>query len=607
MPERVRPTSRTSRTRVPIGSHAATSWPVLGIMTAMLLIDRLGTDLERTGRPFLLVSSALVGSLTIAGLLRLARVTSARRGATAAPPRSSAMILWALIAACSAALTGRIHDREVGLPVDESLAHIFQRTGWGFTVLLLLIISANAVTAHRTELQTLAVRSTNLLRTRAEVDLLLSTATASRLATITEEVRAELRKLEGADLATAVALLRSVGLRIIRSQSHELVRTRTPFLPVEHDDLPAPPRLGDLAADVTAERPMRPALPAAMVALWGTAFTLEDSGLMGALTVGAVLGLLALLIWAAIGSLVHRSLEGRRIRTRVVIVMVGMLIAAICWVAAAELVEGVLGLTLPTAETSIQRGAQALTLTLFPIVQVLTRALKRRGELSVASMEDYAESLEAEVARANTELWVQRRTLADALHGPVQSAISAATLRLSDAARDGIRPEGVISRVRTDIERALAGLETGIAQGHPEDADDLDRAIARICGLWEGLVDISVDLTDADGELLRSDRTTRMALIDTLIEACSNAVRHGNAQRIRVRVSREDRGTLLEVVDDGRMDGTGVPGRGSTLLDEITLGWRREHKPYGTRLIATFARPSPASSMSSSGPERSLD
>jgi glucose-6-phosphate-specific signal transduction histidine kinase len=327
-----------------------------------------------------------------------------------------------------------------------------------------------------------------------------------------------------------------------------------------------------------------------MVALWATAFTMADVGPVDALMTGAVLGLLVIVVWGSYGLVVDRVLPGRRTRTRFVIVCIAIPAAAISWVAAGEALEQLSGLMLPTAETPVRRVAQALILTLFPIAQLLTRALRRRGEASIATMKTYNDQLADEVARANTELWMQRRALARKLHGSIQATVDAAALRLSSAERNGSSPDGALARARTDIECALVGLGEAIAQGHWDDPDDLDRAITRIRGLWEGVADIDVALAQDVIDLLRTDLATRATLVDVLTESCSNAVRHGNATRICARVTHADDLMLLEVVDNGSTDAVGLAGMGSAMLDEITVHWQRTRTAAGTRLSAVLPR-----------------
>jgi len=578
---------RVMRAGALIGGPEATSWPVLNLTMLLLLIDRLGTDLERTGRPLQLVTSAFVGSLTIVGVARMSRpmLTSTARGERN-PLRT---IVCLLLAGTSAAFTGRIHDRAVGLPVDESLAHIFQRAGWGFTVLLILTTCVTAISGHRTEIDALAARSAQLLRSKIEIDELLRTAVASELASVDAEIRAEIERLNDADFTSAIATLRHLGLRVVRERSHQLSIPDSPYRAPPPEVGPVTGGVAELLADITADRPIRPAFPAALLALWGTGFTLADSGPLGALMVGAAHAAIALIVWGTVGLVLDQVLPGRRLRTRVVLVVLAMFAAAAGWVAAAELWEHASGQMLPTAETLVQRVAQALTLTLFPIVQVLSRALWHRSELMLSSLQDQVDHIAAEVARANTELWAQRRLLARELHGPVQAVVNAATLRLLDAEQDGLPIEVTLRRARIDIENALAHLATVIAVDERSRPHDLDQAIGRICGLWEGLTDIEVEVSEEATARLDCDPTLRAALVEVLTEACSNAVRHGNAKLIRAATTLTERGLLLEVIDDGRPAESDTPGLGTSLLDEIALDWDRTHGDAGTRLGVTFA------------------
>jgi signal transduction histidine kinase len=557
-------------------------------MAGLLLVDRLGTDLQRTGQPLLIISSALVGSLAIVFVLRLARLTLVRDGT--GRPRTFLTILWLAVAASTAAFTGRIHDETVGLPVDTLSIHIFERTGWGFAVLLLLTICTTAATGLRADIAAQHSRAAALRRIKTEVDSLLSTAVASELNAVTADVRAAVARLERADAHEAISLLQEIGFEVIRARSHALAEPLAPYQPAEPARGAARVRFLELAVDATDDRPIRPALPVAMVAVWGAAVSLADASPIGALIIGSVLGVVALGAWGSIGLVVDRLLHGHGPLLRIVIVLMAIPAAAVGWVIAAEAVEQVTGLALPTAETAIQRAAQALTLTLFPIAQMSGRAFRRRDERSLEAMTAYNDTLTAEVARANTELWAQRRALSVELHGFLQSTVNAAALRVSNAARQGHPHDAAVLQARSDIESALVSLEGRIARHGRGGSKELDRAIARIRGMWEGLVDIRIDLPESLGAALEDDATIETALIEALTESCSNAVRHGAARRIHARITAQEQVVLLQVIDDGLAAGRGSPGQGSALLDEITLEWQRTRDDSGTCLTATFPR-----------------
>jgi two-component sensor histidine kinase len=87
-----------------------------------------------------------------------------------------------------------------------------------------------------------------------------------------------------------------------------------------------------------------------------------------------------------------------------------------------------------------------------------------------------------------------------------------------------------------------------------------------------------------------------MCLNEILKEAVSNAVRHGDAERAWVEVSRTGEKTEaiveIQVTNDGRIPVTGERrGLGSQLLDELTLEWSLESVPETGQTILAARLP----------------
>ena len=82
-----------------------------------------------------------------------------------------------------------------------------------------------------------------------------------------------------------------------------------------------------------------------------------------------------------------------------------------------------------------------------------------------------------------------------------------------------------------------------------------------------------------------ADPALRTTLVDVVAEAVTNAVRHGGAEAVAVRLAEAGDGRLaLEVADDGRAAERGTPGMGSQLLDEVSPDWSLELGADGARL-----------------------
>lgn len=571
-----------------VGGPSSTSWSTIASMGAVLVVDRIGTDLEATGAPLRLVSSALIGTLAIAAILRTARLTLRRGGTDRPRPGAAALVL--LTAATAATFAGRAHDLAVGLPVPPGVGHLVERSVWGLAFLIIVAIGVDAVTEHRVELSRLMARAATLQRTRVEVDALLAAGARDELERVTAQVRTDLSDLESADVASALARLRHAGEEVVRARSHELARPSPPYRAPDPLTIAETPSLLALAAEATTDRPFRPAVLSVIVGLWVTVGALATASTPMAVLTGVGLGASAGLTFAAADRLVRPLLARRTPRGRIGLVLAATVAAALTWVSAGHLVATALGIPLVLGGGPVRIGAQALLVSAIPIAQALARAARRRGELAVAEGRALTEALEVEVARANSALWARRRALARALHGPVQAAINAATLRLA-AIEDRHGPIGpALARARSEVEAALATLERAVGDDALGVDDDLRQAVERIRGLWAGVADVAIDLPAGLVAELANDPIVTAALIDVLTEACSNAVRHGRATRIDVRIEPGPDRVTLEVIDDGRTVSSGAPGQGSALLDEVALAWRRASDAAGTRLTVSLAR-----------------
>jgi signal transduction histidine kinase len=590
MPERRRFALTAVRTGVRrTGGAWSTSWAVIVTMCLILVLDRVGTDLERTGEPMPLVSSGLVGAAAIAVVLRAAHWTVLRGAEERPRPVVAAFTLTA--AGAAAAIAGNVHDRAARLPVKATLGYFFERTAWAVGFLVVLTIAADALMEYRTQFRRIATQNANLLRTRTEVTGLLAHAVRAELAVIAEQVRADLARLDDADRHEALRLLRHAGDEVVRSRSHELAKASVPYRPVDvAPELPTRTLVG-LAADATAGRSIRPGVPGVFVGLWGFGASLVGLGLPTAAMVGILVGMVTASIFGLFGVLVRIGSRGSQPAARITFALLATLAASTTWALTLRLLEAKLAIPLPTGGSNVQVAVQALLMTAVPIAQSVGRAARHQDERSVAELRRINTELEHEVARANSDLWAQRRALARALHGPVQAAINAAALRLSMAGDDAKAIEAAVAQARTAIEASLVDLERTVTDDRLDATDDLDQAIARIRGLWEGVVDVDVVVAPELATELADDSTMTAALVDVLAEACSNAVRHGRARHIRARLQGEADHVTLEVVDDGQPGTIGAPGGGSDLLDEITLAWQRTHEVSGTRLTASFARP----------------
>ncbi|MEV6416775.1 sensor histidine kinase [Kribbella sp. NPDC051718] len=134
--------------------------------------------------------------------------------------------------------------------------------------------------------------------------------------------------------------------------------------------------------------------------------------------------------------------------------------------------------------------------------------------------------------------------------------------------------EARVGRIVASSDRALdEARQLLVALGRAGDeplADALERALEQIAERYGVALALELDVSIA------ADTEQRHALVRVAREAVLNAVRHGQAERIRVRLGRDDEGRLLEVADDG----TGFePGRRTTGFGLISMRERAEALP----------------------------
>ncbi len=200
------------------------------------------------------------------------------------------------------------------------------------------------------------------------------------------------------------------------------------------------------------------------------------------------------------------------------------------------------------------------------------------------------------VVRLRQTQWFQGQALSRALHGPVQAAVTSAALRLDAAVRDGQTTDELAGRIRADLAEVVDVLDVDPAQ-----TPELEDSLARIQGTWEGLSEVRIDVTDAARDLLRADPVAAALVGDLVTEAVSNAVRHGEATVVEVRldgsVSQETslRDVVLTVQDNGTPATPGArAGLGTSLLEACTLEWGRSTTGSGNVLRAVIPGMAPA-------------
>ena len=207
--------------------------------------------------------------------------------------------------------------------------------------------------------------------------------------------------------------------------------------------------------------------------------------------------------------------------------------------------------------------------------------------------DDVARTFQADIDREAVQLMTTSRQAAQLaresariLHGTVQTRLIACAVAIEQAADSN------------DTEAYQVALhEAQQILRAPMQRDDraettVAEEVQRKVGLWQGLCSIGVDL-DPQVAVMSGRRARDVGRV--VEEGLSNAIRHGGAKAISVRVSEGQEGSasggdvVVVIEDNGSGPGSGNAGLGSSLLDSVSQTWELTATGSGARLSVVMA------------------
>ena len=172
------------------------------------------------------------------------------------------------------------------------------------------------------------------------------------------------------------------------------------------------------------------------------------------------------------------------------------------------------------------------------------------------------------IARVNLLAWYNRGIISRLLHGPIQNAMHATVIRLRN--RDTLT---VVDNVINELQQRIAFANSNIGAGVGT-VDDLDKSLQEIRSLWNQIADVSISTTEEVLHSLVLDKPAAAIVIDLCSEICSNAIRHGKANDLRIELQINQSEIMVTMVDNGAQptEGTGL-GLGRRFLDNCSINW----------------------------------
>jgi hypothetical protein len=562
-----------------IGGPESLSWPV--VMAAYVFTwTAFIFELPAPEMPEQVIRIAYltVAQTLMIVVLRGARMAFLRDTAERSRPWLT-MTAFALASVVVTATLGYlIKDRVVALPASNTFGYA-DTAAATFVVLVVAAVAADAMAQHRRQQDVLSEDRERLEHVRAVVGQAIADRQQVTVDRISEQLTDAVDDLTVDSPREAVETLRWAAQDLVRPLSHDLATHNVPFTP----SFPTTTTTHGLSwrsvlRDATTGRPIPeialPVISTALTVLYRIDKFGMGMGLLASAADAAAIWLGAVLANRILSAVAERLPPFARATA----------------LTAALGILGVLGVAVQRVFLHQQGTPGTLLLNVVITIFIgwalaLLRATRNQLDRTDVEIQELAHELEWEIARANQTQWQQQRALARALHGPLQSAVNAAALRIDGAVRSGSVTTELVDAERTSILDALGYLPTAVADRIP----DIELDFRRIQGTWAGLCEIDIAMSDAVLACIAADPACSSAVTDIVTESCANAIRHGRATQISVSITQPDSQRLVTIV----IDNEGTPpdparptGLGATLIADVALEWRLDTRPNGARITA---------------------
>lgn len=254
-------------------------------------------------------------------------------------------------------------------------------------------------------------------------------------------------------------------------------------------------------------------------------------------------------------------------------------------VIAATYLPSLLGLQFVSYFDGVQGWFRAL---LFALVEALVALAVSLADAMQRALRNDQKQLEAAnqklrwlVAHTRAQMWERQRELSQLVHGPIQTAVAAAAIRLDLAGNDQAKMNEAAQVARQTIVAAVASLTNS-----QEVALQIRSGFAKVRAGWQGVAEVTLDCSRQVESQLNVDSSTARVTLDICQEAVANAIRHGRASTVNVKIDAPMERVLSIVVQN---NGLPLPtetesGLGTKLLNDCALDWRRWSDAQGTWL-----------------------
>ena len=211
-------------------------------------------------------------------------------------------------------------------------------------------------------------------------------------------------------------------------------------------------------------------------------------------------------------------------------------------------------------------------LSFFIIVSFISNLF--RNELDVRLfVKQLIDSSKIDQSLAQDEALRVQYDIARYLHGNLQSRMMSLGLTLKMSQHQDEESMSSAMSIADSL------LNSPFAEYLDQHARTLVEEVDFAVGKWEGLLKVKTDIEDLDAKLSFVQKRAIGAVVE---EALANALRHGFAKEVDIRIYQGKTGISIDVIDDGIGPRMHKPGLGTRLYDLVAInGWSLQYRLDG--------------------------
>lgn len=186
-------------------------------------------------------------------------------------------------------------------------------------------------------------------------------------------------------------------------------------------------------------------------------------------------------------------------------------------------------------------------------------------------------------ARLRKQVWLTHRRMASILHGQIQGALYAAAIRLNQSGKPN---EFLIENVKSEINQTLEMLND---EQKPENRFDV--VLHQLFAMWEDVVLFETEFEVEAINALNADSAIAECAIEVIREGINNAIRHGNATRMKLTLGLSGEFISVALFNNGKpLPETVSSGLGSSITTDFAFDWKLANVGDGVELNAKVLR-----------------